>query len=81
MQTALKELPERQGTVFEVQAVLKAKFGGHLDKYRVKNGGVRWKKAVGEVLREEGALFQAVDKTASGKIVWKLKAGSENEEG
>lgn len=64
----------RQGTVYEIQAYLKAKHSSSLDKYKVK-GQVRWKKAVGEVLREESSLFEAVGKTEGGKIKWRLKGG------
>lgn len=69
---ALTELPEQKGTVYEIQAVLKKDHAKHLDKYKVK-GQVRWKKAVGEVLRQETSIFEAVEKTESGKIIWKLK--------
>jgi len=69
---ALTELPENKGTVYEIHAVLKQKHAKHLDKYKVK-GQVRWKKAVGEVLRQETSVFEAIDKTERGKIIWKLK--------
>ncbi|KAL4527715.1 hypothetical protein Ndes2437A_g02856 [Nannochloris sp. 'desiccata'] len=69
---ALTELSENRGTVYEIHAVLKKKYAKHLDKYKVK-GQVRWKKAVGEVLRQETSGFEAVEKTESGKIIWKLK--------
>jgi hypothetical protein len=68
----LTDLPENKGTVYEIQDVLKKKHAKHLDKYKVK-GQVRWKKAVGEVLRQETSVFEAVGKTESGKIIWKLK--------
>ena len=71
VQKALRELPESSGTVYDIQAVLKKKYSKHLDKYKVK-GQVRWKRAVGECLREEESLFEAVGKTETGKIVWKL---------
>lgn len=70
----LAGLPGRAGTVYEVQAALKK--GPHakcLDKYKEK-GQVRWKKAVGECLREEGGLFENTGKNAAGKIIWTLKA-------
>jgi hypothetical protein len=63
----------RQGTVFEVQKVLKARHASSLDKYRV-NGRVQWKKAVTSVLHEEGSVFEAGGKTEAGKIIWRLKA-------
>jgi hypothetical protein len=72
VKAVLTELPENKGTVYEIQALLKKKHAKHLDKYKV-NGQIRWKKAVGEVLRQETAVFEAVEKTESGKIVWKLK--------
>jgi hypothetical protein len=69
---ALMELPENKGTVYDIHAVLKKNHAKHLDKYKVK-GQVRWKKAVGEVLRQESTVFEVVEKTESGKIIWKLK--------
>ncbi|KAL4443513.1 hypothetical protein ABPG75_011250 [Micractinium tetrahymenae] len=68
---ALERLPGRRGTVYEIQAVLKRDFSSSLDKYRDK-GRLRWKAAVGEVLRDHGALFEQVGKTPTGKIVWQL---------
>ncbi|PSC72522.1 putative manganese-transporting ATPase PDR2 [Micractinium conductrix] len=74
VQTALRALPNGRGTVYEIQALLKRDHSSKLDKYREKNGALRWKKAVGEVLRDQPALFEAVGKTATGKHVWALKA-------
>ena len=59
--------------MYEVHAVLKAKHASNLDKYKVRNR-VQWKKAVGAVLRQERALFEAAGKTATGKIIWRLRA-------
>lgn len=40
--------PCRQGTIFDVQAWLKSKHAGKLDKYRMKGRQtLRWKAAVG----------------------------------
>lgn len=69
---ALGELPGQRGTVFDIQRVLKEKYIKHLNKYKVK-GKLRWKKAVGEILREETSLFYAVSKTESGKHIWELR--------
>lgn len=71
---ALSKLPGRRGTVFDIQKLLKRDHSSYLDKYRSKDGALRWKKAVGEVLRQEKLLFEGVDKSAGGKIVWRLKA-------
>jgi hypothetical protein len=73
VKAALTELPEHRGTVYEIQAVLKEKYAKHLDKYKVK-GQIRWKRAVGEVLRQETSVFEAVEKTERGKIIWKVRA-------
>ena len=73
MQEAMRRLPGQQGTIFDIQAVLKKEFSSHLDKYKVK-GKAQWKKVVGECLREQGEVFERLpEKTASGKIVWRLK--------
>ena len=69
---AIGELPNQQGTVFDIQRILKDKYIKHLDKYKVK-GKLRWKKAVGEILKEETTLFRSVTKTDGGKYnVWEL---------
>ncbi|KAI7842523.1 hypothetical protein COHA_003877 [Chlorella ohadii] len=72
VQRALSSLPDRRGTVYEIQAVLKRDCASCLDKYQTPKG-VRWKLAVSEVLRDQQALFEAAGKTASGKIVWRLR--------
>lgn len=74
---ALSELPDHQGTILDLQKQLKFKYYKHLDKYKDKNGKIRWKKAVGEVLREEEGFFENVGKTETGKIIWRLKTQQE----
>ena len=76
----------RRGSVFDVQRLLKRDHGAALDKYRVNNKSqsLRWKVAVGEVLREHrGGLFEQVGRTVGGKILWHLtqeqEAGQEAE--
>lgn len=68
---ALAELPEMRGTILEIHRRLKTHHAAQLDKYKV-NGKVRWKQAVGEVLRQEQTAFKSVGKTPTGKIVWQL---------
>ena len=68
---ALSELPEKRGTILDIHRQLKTHHATQLDKYKV-NGKVRWKQAVGEVLRQEQAAFKSLGKTTTGKIVWQL---------
>lgn len=72
VQAALASLPDRQGTIFDVQRVLKRDHASCLDKYRVK-GAVRWKTAVREVLHDQPGLFEQAGKTATNKIIWRLR--------
>jgi hypothetical protein len=71
---AFEGLPNRSGTVFDLHKVLKGKeFKPHLDKYKGKNGVVKWKETVRQVLSEETGKFEIIGKSVSGKHIWRLK--------
>ena len=74
---AMNYLPNKQGTVFDIQRVLaeRQEFSSFLDKYQSSGSRKtkRWKEAVRMCLEEEDDVFKVLGKTDTGKKVWALK--------